>query len=366
GGDELSITEGVVSRIEVQPYVHSQRSFLTLQTDAAINPGNSGGPAFKDGKMIGLAFQAFSGGEAQNTGYIVPIPIIQRSLKDKEDGVFQGAPGLGFYWQKMESPTLRSFYKMKPNQTGVLLTKLIYDSPVWELLKERDVLTSIAGIKIANNGTVPFRKDERLNFSYVVSQYQMGQKIKLEVLRDGAVKNLELSLKSFKSLVPGPQYDVRPSYFIFAGLVFMPLTEDYLSLWKNGTAPVRFSNYFENETASEKRKQVVFVNEVLPHDINVGYHNLKQAIVVKINDKPISELKDVIEAFRHPSGKYHVLELDHHAGDGDNSGNWIVLDAKNAQKATDEILKSFGISKDRSEDLEKGGTYQAKDKDDNQ
>src|ERR1041384_3664151 len=39
GGDELSITEGVVSRIEVQRYVHSQRDFLAIQTDAAIHPG---------------------------------------------------------------------------------------------------------------------------------------------------------------------------------------------------------------------------------------------------------------------------------------------------------------------------------------
>ncbi|MGF3555330.1 MAG: S1C family serine protease, partial [Thermoplasmatota archaeon] len=44
GGDTLSITKGVVSRIEHQPYVHSSISLLAGQIDAAINPGNSGGP----------------------------------------------------------------------------------------------------------------------------------------------------------------------------------------------------------------------------------------------------------------------------------------------------------------------------------
>ncbi|CAK9023093.1 Putative protease Do-like 3 [Durusdinium trenchii] len=44
GGDYLSITEGVLSRIEVVDYSHSRRSCLALTVDAAINAGNSGGP----------------------------------------------------------------------------------------------------------------------------------------------------------------------------------------------------------------------------------------------------------------------------------------------------------------------------------
>ena len=45
GGDKLSITQGVVSRMEGIDYVNSDRSLLGVQIDAAINPGNSGGPA---------------------------------------------------------------------------------------------------------------------------------------------------------------------------------------------------------------------------------------------------------------------------------------------------------------------------------
>ena len=363
GGDELSITEGVVSRIEVQRYVHSQRNFLTIQTDAAINAGNSGGPAFKGGKMIGIAFQAFNGSEAQNTGYIVPVEIIQQSLKDMKAGISSGAPDLGFYWQKMESSSLRAFYKMKTGQTGILVTKICYGSPSWEVLKEGDVVTAIAGVEIADNGTVPFRSEDRLNFSYVVSHYQMGQEVPVGILRDGKVKTLLLKLKPFDLLVPGPQYDIRPSYYIFGGLVFLPLTANYLSLWKNGTAPSKLEDFYENGTASADYKQVVFINEVLPHDINVGYHDLKQAVVVKVNGKPISELKDVVEAFRHPLGDFHVVELDHPTGDGDNFGNWVVLKAEDAEKATNEILKSFDIPKDRSDDLEQGDQSEVLKKD---
>ena len=56
GGDSLSITAGVVSRVELNTYT-SGRDLLIIQIDAAINPGNSGGPVFNiHGDCIGIAF----------------------------------------------------------------------------------------------------------------------------------------------------------------------------------------------------------------------------------------------------------------------------------------------------------------------
>ena len=57
GGETLSVTSGVISRIENQVYVHSGKSLLAIQIDAAINPGNSGGPAVSDGKVVGVVMQ---------------------------------------------------------------------------------------------------------------------------------------------------------------------------------------------------------------------------------------------------------------------------------------------------------------------
>lgn len=58
GGEGVSVTQGVVSRIEIQRYAHSGSSLLAVQIDAAINPGNSGGPALDSaGRVIGVAFQ---------------------------------------------------------------------------------------------------------------------------------------------------------------------------------------------------------------------------------------------------------------------------------------------------------------------
>ena len=99
GGDTLSTTKGVVSRIEHQTYTHSSDSFLAVQIDAALNPGNSGGPAINDGKIVGVAMQVIS--QASNIGYIVPVPIINHFLRDLEDGRYNGFPSIGVVMQGM-------------------------------------------------------------------------------------------------------------------------------------------------------------------------------------------------------------------------------------------------------------------------
>ena len=86
GGEGLSLTKGVVSRIEVTEYAHSGMDLLGLQIDAAVNAGNSGGPVIMDGKIIGVAMQTLK--KAENIGYIIPTPIIEHFLADLKDGKY--------------------------------------------------------------------------------------------------------------------------------------------------------------------------------------------------------------------------------------------------------------------------------------
>ena len=120
GGDELSITEGVVSRIEHSKYSHSSAELLTCQIDAAINGGNSGGPVLRGDRLVGVAFQALSGRNVENIGYMVPSPVIKHYLADISDGRYDGIPGLGISTQRMENPDLRLRFGMRETQTGVL------------------------------------------------------------------------------------------------------------------------------------------------------------------------------------------------------------------------------------------------------
>jgi len=357
GGNELCITAGIVSRIEVRTYTHSQRNLLALQTDAAINPGNSGGPVFMNNELIGIAFQSYKQKDLEKSGYVVPIPIIRHLFEDLEDGEITGVPDLGIYWQKIENDSLRDYVGLTGAQTGVLVTRVVHGSSADGVLFEGDVLTAVDGTPVASDGSIPLRAHDRVHFSYLVSRHQIGGKVSVEILRRGEPHQLAIHLRKLVMLVPPPQPDQRPTYFIFAGLVFLPLTYDYMTTWKWENVTPRFKHYYYSRLPSERHEQIVLVNQVLAHDINVGYHQIHGAVVERINHIDIVSMRDIPRALATPIDKHHVIELDYHGMRGESSdyhasyGTRIVLDAQLAAQATAEILAQNGIASDRSADL---------------
>src|SRR5204863_9528366 len=117
GGEQISYTRGVVSRVELQNYAHSgNRAFLTVQTDAAINPGNSGGPVVQEDLVVGVAFQGIPG--LENTGFFIPPPVIQHFLKDIEDSQYGGFPMAGFGWWRCRIPANAGNSKLPNTKRG--------------------------------------------------------------------------------------------------------------------------------------------------------------------------------------------------------------------------------------------------------
>ncbi|CAA6823910.1 MAG: Serine protease, partial [uncultured Sulfurovum sp.] len=163
GGDTLSITKGVVSRIEHQYYAHGGKYLMAIQIDAAVNHGNSGGPALADNKVIGLVMQGDSRGE--NIGYMIPPSVIKHYLKDMKDKKYDGYPYVGMHTQDLESPVMKELYGLKGKKHGVLINKIIPNSSAIEVLKEGDILISIGGYKVHSNNKVEFRDKEFAHYS---------------------------------------------------------------------------------------------------------------------------------------------------------------------------------------------------------
>lgn len=341
GGSELSITEGVVSRVGVVTYAHSSRRLLAVQTDAAINPGDSGGPVFKDGKMVGIAFQHLASPGAQNISYAVPIPLVRRFLDDVKDGRYDGVPAIGIVWQETENPALRARYGLSADASGVLINRVLYGSSGWGVLQPGDALVSLDGVKIGQNGTILLRSDERVDFGDLIARRQVGHTLKAEVVRDGKPLALELTLKPLVELVPGPRHDERPSYLMVGGLVFMPLSENFLRAHGGGTHKLRTLQY-EDYPAPERSQHVV-LSQVLAHEVNRGYHGWALLPVQKVNGRAIGSMKALVEAFQSPQDGRHVIEFD--------PTSRAVLDAAAAARALPEISQRYGVSQDRSDDL---------------
>ena len=349
GGDELSITEGVVSRVEHNLYSHSFAHLLTCQIDAAINEGNSGGPVMKDDQLVGVAFQAMSREDVENIGYMVPSPVIKHFLTDIADGKYEGIPELGISSQNMENPDIRLRSGMSKTETGALVSHIDPDSPATGVLRPGDVLLSIEGVRVQNDKTVEFREGERTHFKYLIQKKQMNDSVRLKILRQKKVMSVVVKLSMplhFSRLVPHEQYDVVPTYYILGGMLFEPVTLNYLKTWGKKwifSAPDDLTHYYLYGKRTDDRKEVIVLVEVLADEINVGYHDLDNRVVSHVNGKKISTMEDLVAAFEKNEGKYHLIL--------DERGHQIVLDRRKVDQNSQRILKRYRIASDRSEDL---------------
>ncbi len=345
GGDELCITEGVVSRVEYNRYAHSGAHLLTCQIDAAINPGSSGGPVIKDGKIVGVAFQEYM--FAQNIGYMVPVTVIDHFLEDIADGNYEGIPSLGINLQAMENPGLRSRYHMNDKQTGVLVKYIAPKSCAQGILKSADVILSIDGEPIANDGTIRFRDNERVYFEYMVHNKFIGDTVQCKILRDGKVLDVTIALKTVinsSRLVPYKQYDKAPTYYIVGGLVFQPLTRNYLDIWDElRDAPAHLVNYYLHGEPSEGRRQIIVLTKILGDEITVGYDDFRNHVISQVNGEKISSMEDFVKAIENNDGEYHIIV--------DEWGNQIVLERNKVDETNGKVLRKYKIDSDKSEDL---------------
>ncbi len=348
GGDSLSITRGVLSRVEHHYYTHSSYYFLAGQIDAAINPGNSGGPVLVDGKIVGVVMEAYKPDYSENIGYMVPIPIINHFSQDIEDGRYDGFPDLGIVTQDMENPDMKRKYGMSEAQTGIFIVHIFPNSSSEGKIQKGDVLLSIDGYPIADDGTVEFRSKERTKYTYYVDIRQLGESIPVEVLRQGEIKNITLPLDQTKKehlLVPLEEYEQMPRYFIYGGIVFTPLSKNLLEQWGSNwpnSAPIDLVAELSN-WPSEERKEVVVALKVLAADVNMGYHNINTWIVTEVNGKKIRDFNEFFQIVTHVTEPYVVFK--------DDSGFQIVIEREKAEESHENVLRTYYIEHDRSPDL---------------
>jgi len=353
GGDTISVTSGVVSRVEVMTYAQASSELLGIQIDAAINGGNSGGPAFNGaGECLGMAFQSLGADQAENVGYVIPTVVIMHFLNDLlKHGKYTGFPTLGLETQTMENAHLREAFGMAPKQKGILVSRVAPTCAAAKVVKANDVLLSFDGETIANDGTICFRKHERVAFSWLVAQKFYGEPAVLKVLRDG--QEMELRIEDFHPEVPlvpihlfGRQHE-GPSYMIVAGLVFTTLSVPFLRSefgeeW-DCEAPVEIVHKVLVQRAESKGEELVVLTQVLANDLTVGYEDLENVLLASVNDTPVRNLRHVMELIEACSSEYLRFSFQNNLV--------LVLKPDDAKKATAEALEQHTIPAATSPDL---------------
>jgi S1-C subfamily serine protease len=341
GGNTLSATIGVVSRVEHHTYVHSGESFLAIQVDAAVNPGNSGGPALSDGKIVGVVMQGIS--SSQNIGYLVPTSIVKHFIEDMKDGHYDGMAEIGMATQKLENPAMRRYYGLDENTTGKLINKIAYYSTLRKKLKVGDILTAVNGHSIQNDGTIEFRKDEYTHFHYIIDKYQIGEYISFDIIRDKVKLKIKVKLQYRTDdmyLLTTTRYDSMPSYFAYGSYIFSPLTRNLIRSSKRNR--LNLSSY-ASKWKDENRSEVVVLLKVLASDMSRGDNNFAMWAIHTINGETFKDFKDFHSKINASKKDYIVLE--------DKRGIRVIIDNEEAKNKQKKILNLYNIEFDKSFDL---------------
>lgn len=157
-----------------------------FQTDAAINPGNSGGGLFNDkGQLIGI--NTAKAGNSDGIGFAIPSnlakPILEQIIKNgKFESVTLGIKGIDVSRYNVLGQT------KLPVDSGVYIHEVLSGSPAESAgLKSKDIITKVGDTKVTSNSSL---KAALLN-------YKIGDKVKLEVYRDGKATTIEVKFEKF-------------------------------------------------------------------------------------------------------------------------------------------------------------------------
>jgi S1-C subfamily serine protease len=349
GGTSLSITKGIVSRIEFVNY-NIGTSGLRIQIDAAINPGNSGGPAIAGDKMIGLAFGGIAG--AQNIGYIIPNEEVEIFLRDVADGRYDGKHGMLDEVQTLENPVLRAFLKLDKSVEGAVVQRP-YQSDAAYPLKEWDVITHVGDSPVDNQGMVKLGSNLRVRFMYRVQQLAVNGKVPLTVVRNGQSIKVQAPLFIGRKLLIPDLNGGYPSYFVFGPIVFSRATAEFTSFLSSNAAASMGYSFIGNplvtrrgeQPTAEREELVVVSSPFFPHKTVNGYSNRFGSVIYSINKVPVRSLAHLVQLLRDSKDELLVIHFDQRGGEN------IVVKRKEMMDATENVLSDNGIRLQGTQDM---------------
>ena len=147
--------------------------------------------------------------------------------------------------------------------------------------------------------------------------------------------------RSFKLVAP-KQYDRNPRYFIFAGIVFSPLTQNLLCEWEECSPRANLNVQLTKDPTHDVQEVIVAV-QVLPDDINKGYHDKRALIITEVNGQVFKDFDDFHSLVITSGDKFITFKA--------SNDYEIVIDRKKAKESHNTILQTYNIESDSSPDL---------------
>jgi len=343
GGDYLSVTRGVVSRLDYALYTHSGVDMhFVLQVDAAINPGNSGGPVFYHKRVVGLAFQGMM--MADNIGYAIPLPVIQHFLDDIKDDRYNGYPEVGITELDNRNPALRRHLNLPAGSSGVIVCNIDPFGSALGHLQPGDLLMAVDGYPISEDGAIQM-DGHTINYSEIVERKQWGESVVFDIWRGGTNQTVTVPLRNpadpflYRSL-----YDARPRYLTLGGLVFSPLNREYLRAMErnrrtdvNASLLFYYAGFAKPDGWYKDRDEFVVLIRRLPHDINTYVNSYLNGVVDTVNGiriRNLAHLRTTLDAVKEDFYVIRFIGLDEP----------LIMEKAAVDRAAGEILSAYGVA----------------------
>ncbi len=294
-------------------------------------------------KPIGLATWTNENNECG----LIPAPVINLFLEDCLDGVFNGSASLGFASKSLIDPAHRSHLQLPKSTThGVYISEIYSAGTGSKDLKPEDVLLEINNIKIDAYGRYIDSQYGEIGFEYLITNNPINISIPIKVWRNNNIIELHImteTLNQTDMAIPFHQYNQRPEYMILGGLMFQTLTRPYINVWgedeSSRVSPYLYQYYKKMAfNPTKDRKEIVILSYVIPAQINLGYHKLRQVVLKSINGMSIRSLDDLPKAISlNKESDFITFEFE-------NDNPVIVLPREQLSQADNEISQRYGIN----------------------
>lgn len=341
GGDQLSVTQGVISRIEIASLGIGNLGKV-LQVSAAINPGNSGGPGVVNGKMVGLVFSRLE--QAENTGYLISTDEVRHFLEDIKDDKVDGKLGMELRsnFQGLENETLRKMLKVPAGSHGILLAP-DDDRKLRGGLQPYDILTHVGNFEIDDEGTGRLESGMRVPVFYLAQLVVKDGKIPMKLLRDGKSMTIDFPAVRSRDLLIQQLRGEDIPYFIHGPLIFEPIVREAAPIFTrfNPELLARNSPWIvrnEDLKSFPGEELVVVGAPMFQHRCMKGYDEVLGQVVKSVNGIPIRNFLHMVEVLRNAEEPYLKIEF------AERLSSVLVFDQKQIESITESILEDNGIA----------------------
>jgi hypothetical protein len=315
----------------------------TMSTN--MSSGGNGEPVFIDDKLAGIVTGLDT---KQGVVYVISADTIRRMIRDLDDGRYDGMP---FFWIEYTAikhdNNLRQYLGMGKNDSGIYVTSIARSSSGSFIIKKGDVILSINGINVDDNGMYRSLRYGRLNFYGIIQNKRfVGERITMSLLRNKKKIKVSFKLKPVdekKFIIPQIGFDKQPNYYIYGGLLFQELTYGLMTTWggewsKKADIRLLYYYYTNSMKSDNGRKRYIVLNRILPASCNSGYQYKKNLILKSVNSMEVSDieqLKKIVDNFKGEFLRFDFI-----------GSETIVLKKDEVKKCRNSIKKKYSIHSD--------------------